>query len=113
MICDWSFPFMLFLLSVIYVLMWTHKISINPPLFIEVPVPSQESEWPCICVLEESIVTVSVVFLLHFGIVTTVWFIFFPFYYIYTNYITIMRNVTEKQQKCKMSYFFRILFVMQ
>ena len=70
---------MFFLLSVIYVLMWTHKISINPPLFIEVPVPSQESERPCICVLEESIVTVSVVFLLHFGIVTTVWSIFFHF----------------------------------
>ena len=32
-----------------------HKTSLTPPLFIEVPVPSQESERSCICVLEVSI----------------------------------------------------------
>ena len=30
---------------------WAHKIIVTPPLFIEVPVPSQESDWSCICVL--------------------------------------------------------------
>ena len=28
------------------------RISLPPPLFIEVPIPSQESEWSCLCVLE-------------------------------------------------------------
>ena len=28
-----------------------HKTSLTSPLFIEVPVSSQESEWSCICVL--------------------------------------------------------------
>jgi hypothetical protein len=28
-----------------------HKTSSTPPLFIEVPWPSQESEWCCICVV--------------------------------------------------------------
>jgi hypothetical protein len=26
-------------------------LSLTPPLYIEVPVPNQESEWSCICVL--------------------------------------------------------------
>jgi len=30
---------------------WTYETSLTPLLFIEVPVPSQESEWWCICVL--------------------------------------------------------------
>ena len=30
---------------------WVHKTSLNPQCFIEVPVPSQESERSCICVL--------------------------------------------------------------
>ena len=29
---------------------WVHKTSLTPSLFIEVPVPSQESKRPCICV---------------------------------------------------------------
>ena len=31
------------------------KTSINPPLFIEMSVSSQESEWSCICVLARAI----------------------------------------------------------
>ena len=34
---------------------WDHKISLTSPYFIEVPVRSQESEWPCICMLGVSI----------------------------------------------------------
>jgi hypothetical protein len=30
---------------------WAHKTSLTPPLYIEVPVPSQESEWSRVCVL--------------------------------------------------------------
>jgi hypothetical protein len=31
----------------------THKTNLTLPLFIEVSLPSQESEWSCICVLQE------------------------------------------------------------
>ena len=31
---------------------FSHKTSLTSPLFIEVPVPSQESGWSCMCVLE-------------------------------------------------------------
>jgi len=34
---------------------WAHKNSLTPSLFIEVPVPSQECERPCIFVLVVSI----------------------------------------------------------
>jgi hypothetical protein len=30
-----------------------HKTNLTLPLFIEVSLPSQESEWSCICVLHE------------------------------------------------------------
>jgi hypothetical protein len=30
---------------------WVHKTGLTPPLFIEVPVPSQANEWPRLCVL--------------------------------------------------------------
>jgi hypothetical protein len=32
-------------------ILFAHKTSSTPPLFIEVPVPSQKSEQPRICVL--------------------------------------------------------------
>ena len=35
--------------------LWAYKTSITPPLYIEVSVPSQDSERSCICVLEVSI----------------------------------------------------------
>jgi len=47
----------------------------TPPRVNEVPVPSQESEPSCICVLGVSIVPFSAIFLLHvyFGTVPTEW----------------------------------------
>ena len=59
----------------------THKSSLTPPLFIEVPVPSQEIEWSCIevpvpnqeiewsciCMLWLSTLSLSMIFLLEFG----------------------------------------------
>ena len=41
---------------------WIHRTSLTPPLSIEVPVPCQESEWSCICVLEVSVVPLSTIF---------------------------------------------------
>jgi hypothetical protein len=38
------------------------KTGITPPLFIDVSVPSQESERSCICVLNRSILPLSTVF---------------------------------------------------
>jgi len=46
-------------------------------LFIEVSVPSQERELPCICVLGISILPLIIIILLDFGIVPTVWYFAF------------------------------------
>ena len=50
-----------------------HTTSITPPLFIEVPVPIQESERSCICVLRGIDFTSFCDFDIWFGIVPTVW----------------------------------------
>ena len=42
-----------------------HKSSLTPPLFIYVPVPRQNSEWSCICVLWLSILLLSAYFQLQ------------------------------------------------
>jgi hypothetical protein len=51
--------------------------SLTPPphtLFIAVPVPRQENEWPCICVFEVSTLPFfSTIFQLEFGTVLTMW----------------------------------------
>ena len=44
-----------------------HKTSLTTPLFIEVPVPSQEIERSCICMLWLSTLSLSMIFLLEFG----------------------------------------------
>jgi len=38
---------------------WFHKTSLTPTVFIEVPLPTQESEWSCTCVLWVSILPLS------------------------------------------------------
>ena len=38
---------------------WINKTSLSPPLFIEVSVPSHESERSCTCVLRVSILSLS------------------------------------------------------
>jgi len=48
-------------------------------LFIEVPVPSQESERSCICVLGVSILPLSTILVLYFETVPTVWYFIFHF----------------------------------
>jgi hypothetical protein len=69
--------------------MWAHKTNLTLPLFIEVSVPSQKSEWSCtcICVLRVSIFLLSSCFLLDFGIVhadSVVCFVFHFIRYIYS-----------------------------
>ena len=51
---------------------WAHNSSLTPPLFIEVPVSSQDIERSCICVLGILIFAFSTIFLLDFETVLTV-----------------------------------------
>ena len=51
-----------------------HKTSLTPPLFIEVLVAIQESEWSCLWMLEVSILLLSMVALLDLRNVPTVWY---------------------------------------
>ena len=60
----------------------TNKTSLTPPLVIEVPVPSQGSELSCICVLGLWFLPLSVINLLAFANVQTVWRYFFLFHFI-------------------------------
>ena len=50
--------------------------SFTHTLFIEVLIPSQESEQSCICMTEVSILPLSMFFLLNFGTVSTMFFFF-------------------------------------
>ena len=57
---------------------WVHQTSLTPPHCIEVPVPSQESEPSCICVVENIYYySVSTIFLLDVGIFPIVRYFFF------------------------------------
>jgi len=56
---------------------WAHKTYLSPTFFIGVLVPSQESERSGIYVLWVSIVPLSTILILDFGIVPTVWNILF------------------------------------
>ena len=53
------------------------KTSLTPSHFTEGSVPSQVGEQSHICVLVVSILPLSTIFLLYFGIITTVVFLFF------------------------------------
>jgi len=46
---------------------WAHKTGLTPPLFIEVSVPTQDSERSCICVLWISILPLSTILRLDVG----------------------------------------------
>ena len=58
-----------------------HKNSLTPPLFAEVPVPSQESERSCICVLRVLISHISTIFRLDFRTVLRVRYLLFLLFY--------------------------------
>jgi len=85
-------------LSCIFVLrgkIWVHKTSLILPLLIEVSVPSQESERLFLCMLEVSILTLSLIFLLGLRTVPTVcYFLFFNFCIIQTIAVSFTNKVT-------------------
>ena len=66
---------------------FVHKTSLTTLLFIEISVPSQESERSCICVLGVSIVSRSTIFQFDFGIVPAVWYNPLVFYICHFMYI--------------------------
>ena len=75
---------------------WARKTRLTLPLFIELPVPGQESAQSCICVLRVSIFPVSRILIFDLGIVPTVWYFrivptvwyFFVFHFITTTTTT-------------------------
>ena len=58
---------------------WDNKTSLTLSLFIEVSVPSQESDWSCIYVVGVSILPFSMIFRFNFRTVLTVGSLFFHF----------------------------------
>ena len=62
---------------------WSYKTNLTLPLCIKVPVPSQESEQSCICVLGLSILPLSTIRIFDFWSCSdSVVFLCFSFYYI-------------------------------
>ena len=60
--------------------LFLHMVYISrltPPPYIEMPMTSQQCDLSCICVLMVSVLTLSMNFLLGFGIVTTLWYFLF------------------------------------
>ena len=72
-------------------IIWLRKSRLTPPLFIEVPVPDQEDERSCICLLG---VSLSTIFLLN---VSTMWYFLF---FILIHLITILAAM------CRISYLY-------
>ena len=65
------------LVMLLRVEVWANKTSLTPPLFIEVPVPGHISERSCICVLlGVLILSFSTIFLLDFGTIPIVLYVF-------------------------------------
>jgi hypothetical protein len=54
-------------------------VCLAPPLFVEVPVHSQESEWLCISELWVSILPLIIIFLFDFGTLLKVFYFLFYF----------------------------------
>jgi len=57
----------------VQIVFWVHETSLTLPLFIEVPVPIEESERSYIGVFLLSIFPLSTICQLNFGTVQTVW----------------------------------------
>ena len=79
----------------------------NPPCFIEVLVPSQKSDRPCVCVLGVSILPLSTIFLYDFGALFTAWYFFFVLLHYFINInITNMFWLKEENGNFKIIYFY-------
>jgi hypothetical protein len=66
---------------------WVYKTSLKPPIIIEVPVPSRESERSR--VLGVSILLIFEIFLVNFGAVPTEWYFLF---FALSSYYRILRD---------------------
>ena len=95
----------IFALFIIHTKFFYFILSLTTPHFIELPVPNQESEQSCLCVLGVSILPLSEIFPLDFGIVQTMWYFLF---FILSAYIFICekfyKNESSKQFKTNIDY---------
>ena len=82
-----------------------YKTGLTPPLFIKVSVPIQESERSCICVLGESVLPLSTIFLLDFGNISTVWDFLFVFHLIVRSIMSSVWNTDNGQKYSNASDF--------
>ena len=74
---------------------WAHKTSFTPPLFIEVPEPSQEiGRRTCIGALVISTLPLSTILIFDLGIVPTMWYASFSYFIIICFQIIHDRNVS-------------------
>ena len=89
---------------------WAHKTSLTQPLSTEVPVLSQENEQSCICVLMVSISSLSTIFLLDFGTVPTVWFLFVFFFILLVKMSSKSRSSYKFFHRKEHIFFSKYLF---
>ena len=82
---------------------WIHKTILTPPLFIELPVPSLESDQERVYVLGVSILTLCTIFVFHFGIVPTVWYFFS---HLLTYNMKKVSNVEDFISQCCLFFIF-------
>ena len=91
-ITGWSLTCGKYLHDTIMLLRWeVWGYSLTPLLFIEVPVPSQESGWSCISVLGLSLLALYTVMIFDFAIVLTMWY-YFSFYYTIMICLTLIKQ---------------------
>jgi hypothetical protein len=91
-ITGWSLTCGKYLHDILILLRWdVWGYSLTPLLFIEVPVPSQKSEWSCISVLGLSFLPLYTVLIFDFAIVLTMWY-YFSFYYTIMICLTLIKQ---------------------
>jgi hypothetical protein len=73
------------------------KTSLSPPVFIEVPLSSQKSEWSSIWVLGTLILPISKIVLLIFETVST------------RVFFVLLLQLSEMKIKCVWCFFFRFV----
>jgi hypothetical protein len=98
----------------------SYKTSLTPPLVIEVPVPSQESERSCLCVLRVCLCVLRVsifplflpfnIFFIVFGTVSTVWYyLFYCFWNCFDSVVLFFLLFLELFRQCGIIFFIFIV----
>ena len=83
-------------ISIFEISAFAHNIILTPPLFIEVPVPRQESERSSICVLRVLILHFYAILIFDFEIVPTVWYFFCFSFHFWTQFMWVSTLILEK-----------------